>query len=77
LATSVPISLTVPLRGRSSPEQVPEQRALARARAAHDHADLARADVEVDVVQHLALAEPGAQLVDLNEGRSGVHRFTK
>ena len=42
-----------------------------------DAADLARADVEVDVVQHLALAEPGAQLVDLNEGRRGVHRLTK
>src|SRR3982751_6902631 len=46
-----------------------QQRRLARTRSAHDHANLARMDDEIDAVQHAAAAIPGFELVDLDQGR--------
>src|SRR4051794_372724 len=47
-----------------------QQRRLARTRSAHDHADLARMDDEIDAVQHAAAAIPGFELVDFDQWRA-------
>jgi hypothetical protein len=55
------------LVGRQGTDHVPQDRALARARAAHDDHRLARLDVEVDPGQHRLVAETLDEVPDLND----------
>ena len=52
-------------------EQVAQQRALARAAAAHDHHDLAAAHLEAHAVQDLSRAVVGHELAHLDHGVVG------
>ena len=52
-------------------EQMPQQRALARTRPAHDHADLAGVHAEVDAVEDAPPPVPGFEFFDFDQGRGG------
>ena len=56
-------------------EQMAQQRRLAGARSAHDHADFARMNDEIDAVQHATAAVPGFEVFDFDQWRgSRIHR---
>ena len=53
-------------RQRVEPGQLTQQRALAATTAADDGHELARLDIEVEPVEHLALAKPFDEAADLH-----------